>query len=158
MKKKIFFLRLVPDPFTKNQSWAYLWINNLKYYNKVCFYWCPNVTKCISKLRCRPLVFTFTASFSEWFLKKNMSHVVLFLTKFHCWLPLVLAILANMSTVIICFPVCYVINFEINLSLLVRPFFYITKKSREKCKNHFRDRYFAKQSWVRESTFVELAN
>ena len=29
--------KLVPDPFLKNQNWAYLWINSLKFY-RVCFY------------------------------------------------------------------------------------------------------------------------
>ena len=39
-----------------------------------------------------------------------------------------------MYTVIICCPVCTVINFEINLSCLIKSFIYITKKSRQKCK------------------------
>ena len=34
----------------------------------------------------------------------------------------------------ICCPVCDVINSEINLSFLIKPFFYITKKSQQKCK------------------------
>ena len=29
--------KLFPDPFLKNQNWAYLWINMLKLY-KFCFY------------------------------------------------------------------------------------------------------------------------
>ena len=29
--------KLLPDPFLKNQNWAYLWINCLKLYT-VCFY------------------------------------------------------------------------------------------------------------------------
>ena len=39
-----------------------------------------------------------------------------------------------MCIVIICCSVCNVINFEINLSLLIKPFFYITKKSIQKFK------------------------
>ena len=39
-----------------------------------------------------------------------------------------------MYTVIICCPVCTVINFEINLSCLIKSFIYITKKSGQKCK------------------------
>ena len=29
--------KLLPDPFLKDQNWAYLWINSLKFYT-VCFY------------------------------------------------------------------------------------------------------------------------
>ena len=33
--------KLVPDHFLKNQNWAYLWINSLKFYT-VCFYCMPS--------------------------------------------------------------------------------------------------------------------
>ena len=33
--------KLFPGPFFKNQKWAYLWINNLKFYT-VCFYCMPS--------------------------------------------------------------------------------------------------------------------
>ena len=46
----------------------------------------------------------------------------------------ILAILGNMCIVIICCSVCEVINLEINRSPLIKPFFYITKKSRQKYK------------------------
>ena len=39
-----------------------------------------------------------------------------------------------MCIVFICCTVCDIMNFEINLDLLIKPFFYITKKSRQKCK------------------------
>ena len=45
------------------------------------------------------------------------------------WLLLVLEMLGNICIVIICFPVCEVMNFEINLSILIKPFSYMTKKS-----------------------------
>ena len=51
---------------------------------------------------------------------------------FIAWLPLLLEILVNMSIAILCKPGCDVINFEINLIFLFKPFFYITKKSRQK--------------------------
>ena len=35
---------------------------------------------------------------------------------------------------IVCFPGCDVINFEINLMFLIKPFFYLTKTSRQKFK------------------------
>ena len=47
-------------------------------------------------------------------------------------LPLLLEILSNMCIVIICFPRCDAMNFEINLISLIKPFFYVTKKSRQK--------------------------
>ena len=50
------------------------------------------------------------------------------------WLPLLLEILANMCIVIICRPVCDIINFEINLGFLIKPFFYKTKLSGQKRK------------------------
>ena len=42
-------------------------------------------------------------------------------------------ILVNMCIVIICFPVYDTMNFEINLSFLIKPFFNMTKKSGQKC-------------------------
>ena len=47
---------------------------------------------------------------------------------FIVWLPLLLEILAYMCIVIICSPVCDIINFGITHSFLNKPFFYITKK------------------------------
>ena len=43
-----------------------------------------------------------------------------------------LYLLSNMCIVIICGLVCDVINFEINFSLLIKPFSYINKKVRIK--------------------------
>ena len=40
----------------------------------------------------------------------------------------------GMCIVIICCPVCDVINFEFNHSFLIKPFFEMTKKSARKCK------------------------
>ena len=58
------------------------------------------------------------------------------------WLPLLLEILGNMCIVIICYPVCGVINFEINLSFLITPFLYITKKAGQKRKYLKNERSF----------------
>ena len=33
--------KLFPDPFLKNQNWACLWINSLKFYT-ICFYCMPS--------------------------------------------------------------------------------------------------------------------
>ena len=43
-------------------------------------------------------------------------------------IPLLLKILGDMCIAIVCFPGCDVINFEIK----TKPFFYMTKKSRQK--------------------------
>ena len=53
---------------------------------------------------------------------------------FIAWLPLLLEVLGNMSIAIICFPGCDVINFEINIIFLIKPVFYLTRKSRQKFK------------------------
>ena len=39
-----------------------------------------------------------------------------------------------MCTVIICCPVCDVKNFEVNRSFFIKLFFYITEKSKQKCR------------------------
>ena len=50
------------------------------------------------------------------------------------WLSLILAILGNMCIAVVYFPGCDVKNFEINLMFLIKPFFYMTEKSRQKLK------------------------
>ena len=50
------------------------------------------------------------------------------------WLSPPLEIISDMCIVIICCPVCDVINFEINHGFLIKPFFYTAKKSGQKCK------------------------
>ena len=57
-------------------------------------------------------------------------------------LPLLLEILGNMNIVIICCPVCDVINFAINPRFLIKPFFNMTKKSGPKCKYLKNERNF----------------
>ena len=53
---------------------------------------------------------------------------------FILWFPLLLEISGNMCTVINCYPVCDVINFEIYLSFLIKSFSYMTKNSEQKRK------------------------
>ena len=53
---------------------------------------------------------------------------------FIVWLPVLLEILGNIFIVVICFPVYDVVNFEINLSFLIKPIFYMAKKSGQKFK------------------------
>ena len=47
---------------------------------------------------------------------------------------LLFEILGSVFTAIVCFPGYYVIHFETNLIFLTKPFFYMTKKSRQKFK------------------------
>ena len=54
---------------------------------------------------------------------------------FIVWLPLLLEILGNMFITIACWPDCDVIKFEIKLITLIKPFWYMTKKSRQKLKH-----------------------
>ena len=42
---------------------------------------------------------------------------------FIAWLPLRLEILGNMCTAIVCYPGCDVMDFEINLTFVIEPFF-----------------------------------
>ena len=53
---------------------------------------------------------------------------------FIAWVPLFLKIFGNTCITIICLPGCDVINVEINLIFLIKPFCYKTEKSRQKLK------------------------
>ena len=73
--------------------------------------------------------------FCVWFFKKNQVCQVIYSIiwpDFIVWLPLPLEILNNLCIAIISFQVCYIINFEINFSFLIKPFSYMTKKVRTK--------------------------
>ena len=54
---------------------------------------------------------------------------------FIAWLPLLHEILGNISIVIVCWPGFDVINFQTDLVFLIKPFFYMTKTSRQKFKH-----------------------
>ena len=51
---------------------------------------------------------------------------------FIIWLALLLEILSNTYITIVCYLDCDVIKFETNLIFLIKPFCYMTKKSRKK--------------------------
>ena len=92
--------KLFADPYLKNQNWAYLWINGLKFIPFEFFVCRVEGYRIILKVSCRSLGFTLykafsenkkrsgislRTSFSEGFLKKNVSLVIFYqLTKFHC--------------------------------------------------------------------------
>ena len=73
-------------------------------------------------------------------------------------LPLLLEILDNICIAIICRPVYDVINIEINLSFLIKPFFWLTKK----CLIRLDDSYISVQDlikfqfWVSGNVFTAL--
>ena len=52
-------------------------------------------------------------------------------SNFIAWLPLLLEILINMCIAIVCQPGCNVVNLETLLIFLIKPFFYMTKMSRQ---------------------------
>ena len=47
-----------------------------------------------------------------------------------------------MCIAIICLPVCHAKNYEINLSFLIKPFSYMTKKSEQKRKSFKKENNF----------------
>ena len=57
---------------------------------------------------------------------------------FIVWLPLLHEILGNTCIVIVCWPGCDVINFEINLIFLIKPYSSIWTKSQDKNLNILR--------------------
>ena len=86
--------KLAPDPFLKNQYCTYLWFSSLKFYI-VCFYSeskSMTIYQIMLKLRCTPFTFascktffekkrcgtSLPTSFSVWFLKENISHVMFY--------------------------------------------------------------------------------
>ena len=79
---------------------------------------------------------SFSTTFYVWFFKKNVSHIILYsLVKFHCLIAFISWNIGLYNCIaIISFPGCDVINFEINLICLIKPFFYKTKNSRQKFK------------------------
>ena len=139
--------KVSPRPFykTSNQNWAYLCILSLKYY-KV-FLWYVQIERDLPKYIKTKVLTTYNFTLSKAFSKnKNRCGTSLpphflhdfwreiFLTlyfvnwpNFIAWLSLLLKILGIMRIVIICFPDCDVINFELNLSFIIRSFFIETK-------------------------------
>ena len=75
------------------------------------------------------LEIVFPPHFVYDFSRKMFSCYILLTERF--LLPdLLPEILGNMCTAIVCFPGCNVINFEIDLIFLIKPFFYMTKMLR----------------------------
>ena len=130
--------KLFPDPFLKNRNWGYLWINSLKFYT-VCFDCMPSwgsskyigtklQTSCFYsyktflKIKKRSGT-SLSGSFSHDFLRKIFI-LLFFITwpSFIAWMSLRREILGN-NVYYNCWPGCEGINFKINLTFLIKPFF-----------------------------------
>ena len=123
---------LVSDTFLKTYNWAYLWINSLKFYT-VCFYGMavegyrdhllsPHIK--LSKKIKTGLKLISLPHFPHIFWRETL--LLLYSINwpsFIVWLPLLCEILGNMCIPIICKPGCDVMNFEVNLFFLIKPFF-----------------------------------
>ena len=73
------------------------------------------------------------SSFSALQWKDNVSLFIFYkLTKFHCLVAYTFEILGNMVIAIVSYPDCDVINFEINLTFLVKLFFLYDQKIKTK--------------------------
>ena len=126
--------KLIPDPFLKNENWAYLSLDQQSeiLYNIFLLYIQVEDYRNILKLTSWPLAFTSYQAFLKnkkrsktnlfvvfptLLLKNNVSHVIL-----------LLEILGYSCIVITYFPVDKFINFEINISFLIKSLSYMTKK------------------------------
>ena len=137
-----------PRPFHK--IWAYLEISSLE-----CLFLMDvevRVYQNILKLRCYHLLLPYIQLIKKTkrglgldslphFLHdfwRKMFLMIYFANwlNFIAWLLLLLETLCNMCIFIICCAVvCDAINFEINHSFVIKPFFCISKMSGQKCKN-----------------------
>ena len=100
---------------------------------------------------------SFFIKFCVWFFKENVSHFAsINWPNFIAWLPLLLEILGNTCIVIICFPVCDVINFEFNLNFPLKLFPTWSKKL-EQNLNTFRTKRAFTFRWNKKhfSSFLE---
>ena len=124
-----------PRLLSKNQNWAYLWMNSLKYIKFVFIvYPSQGLPKYINTKVLTPC-FYFIYSFfkkQKWSLRLVSLPKLLheFLRNFAAYLSL----LGNICIVFVCCLGCEIINSEIKLSFLIMPLFYITKKSGQTCK------------------------
>ena len=141
--------KLVPNPFLKNENWAYLWTNSLNFYT-VYLYCMPNwrLSKYIEtnlQTTCFYFLQSFfrkqkersgtslPASFCAWFWKKSFSCYIL-LTD-HIWFSGYFCFVRYWEIYglkIVCKAGCDVINFVINLVFLIKLFFQHDQKVRTK--------------------------
>ena len=125
--------KLAPDPFIKNQNWSLFFItcpiSGLPKYIKTkllttCFYLIQNFSK--TK---RGLELVYLRRFLRIFEEKYFSGYILLMNSFIAGLSLFLEIFGQYLYCNYLLPVSDVKNFEINLSLFIRLYFYMAKKS-----------------------------
>ena len=81
-----------------------------------------------------------STTFCGWLYKKKICYILYwsnYWSNFIVWLLLLLEISGNICLVFVYYPVCDVVNFEINLSFFVKLFSYITKKTKQKSQEAF---------------------
>ena len=160
--------KLFPDPFLKNQNWAYLLIKSLKF-DVVCFY-CVTIKGYRNMLKLRADHFTLKAfskkwkssgislpaSFSAWLMKKNVSLPVFYqLTKFYClgaftsW-DIMQYVYCNCLR-----PGCDVINFKINLVFLIKTFFLLNQKVKTRILTSWERKELLKRNKKHFSSFLK---
>ena len=131
--------KLVPELFLKNENWAYLCINSLKFYT-ACFY-CMASSELSKYTETKLQTICFHLIEFFWKIKRGLELVSLphFLHNFWrkifpllcsinwlnfiTWLPLHCEILGNMCIAIICRPGYDIMNFEVKLIFLIKPFY-----------------------------------
>ena len=135
-------VKLFHDPFLKDQTWTYPWINGLKVFI-VCQV--KGYLKTV-KISHRSLAFTWYKTnktesgtslptlFSAWLLNKNISLVIFYwLNKVHCLVAFTLWDIGQ-YVYFVCLSGCDIINFEIILIFQIKPFFQHDKKSTQNFK------------------------
>ena len=104
--------------------------------------------------RTRYVELVSSSSFLHFFFEKNISRYINWLN-FIVWMPLLLEIMGKMGTVTIFFPICDLIDFEINLSLSLSRFPTWPKKSGQKFRYVENDDGFLDEI---KNTFHHLEN
>ena len=91
---------------------------------------------------------SFSTKFYGWLFKRISHHIFDSINSpnFIVWFPSLLEILGNICIAVICYPVCDVRTFEIKLSFLIKPFFYVTKTSGQNV-NHLRTKRVLNMKW-----------
>ena len=132
--------KLIPDPFWKNQNRAYLWINRIKLCT-ICFYLCPIYQiywncadhwlllhiKLFQKTRWSLELVSLPHFLHDFWTKIFFTLYSISSPNYMIWLRLLLGMLGNMYIVIVYFVGCDVINFEINLTFVIKLFSHMTK-------------------------------
>ena len=105
-----------PDPFLKNQNWAFLTLHSINPLSvSVAVIYKP-VNWFAQQINSLVSIWG-----QQWHLMTNWPHFI-------GWLPLLLEILGNICVVIICFPIYDVKDSEIKLSFLIKLFSKMAKK------------------------------